>query len=606
VILPYLPDEFIQEVLSRNDIIDVIGGYIQLTKKGNNFWGICPFHGEKTPSFSVKQEQQFYYCFGCHSGGNVIQFIQKLERLDFIDAVRILAERVHLPMPEQNKSTEEYSKLRTRKETMYNATRDAAKFYHNYLYDEKGKEGLEYLTKRGLSPSIIKRFGLGMSPDGWQGLKDYMNELGYEDELLHEIGMLGKKEERYYDSFRNRVIFPIIDHRSKVVGFGGRVMDNSHPKYINSPETPIYNKRYVLYGSHYLKRLRGISSIILVEGYMDVISLHRAGFEAAVASSGTALTIQQAKLIKRYCDNVYICYDGDSAGQKATWRAIDILHAEGLKVKVISLPDNLDPDDFTAKYGIAGINDQIEHAMTMNDYKISIIQKDYDLANEEDRKDFVIKVCNDVLSSIEAPVERSMYVKRLHLKTGFDEIVINQEIDRAEKLHQKSDIKNIATLKPASTQRDEDSKQKSYRNKDNAADQGLKNAERLLFALAVNHSDCSEIIVNNTKKDDFKEGIHREIGELILNRLNNGKKISIANILGELSEKAASELAIALEMPYDKENRKLIVNDCITRIREIKVKEEIEEINSILKDPKLDKEQRIMYMKRLGQIQNNR
>lgn len=603
--MPYLPDEFIQEVLSRNDIIEVVGGYVQLTKKGNNFWGRCPFHGEKTPSFSVKQEQQFYYCFGCHSGGNVIQFIQKLERLDFIDAVRMLAERVHLPMPERS-NDKDYSKLREKKEKMYCATRDAAKFYHNYLYDEKGKEGLEYFTKRGLSTSIIKRFGLGMSPNGWQGLKEHMNELGYEDALLHEIGLLGKKGDRYYDLLRNRVIFPIIDHRSKVVGFGGRVMDNSHPKYINSPETPIYNKRYVLYGAHYLRRLRGITSIILVEGYMDVISLHRAGFGAAVASSGTALTTQQAKLLKRYCDNVYICYDGDSAGQKATWRAIDILHTEGLKVKVISLPDSLDPDDFTAKYGISGINDQIEHAMTMNDYKISVIEKDFDLANEEERKDFVIKVCNDVLSRIEAPVERSMYVKRLHLKTGFDEIVINQEIDRAERLHQKNDTRKVATLKPVNVQGEKGSIQKDHKKQDNAADYGLKNAERLLFALAVNHNDCSVIFANNIKKDDFKEGIHREIGELILNGLKNGKSISAASVLGELAENAASELATALEMPYDEENRVLITKECIARLKKNKVKEQIAEINNTLKDPKLDKEQRIMYMKRLEQIQKNR
>ena len=333
--MPYLPDEFINEVLSRNDIIDVVGGYVQLTKKGNNFWGLCPFHNEKTPSFSVKQDQQFFYCFGCHSGGNVIQFIQKNERLDFIDAVKFLAERVRMPLPE-TRNDKDYARLAEKKEQMYTAATDAAKHYHKVLHEPEGEKALEYFKKRGLPASIIKRFGLGAAQEGWQDMKEHMNSLGYKDALLHEIGLLGKNDSGYFDSLRGRAIFPIIDHRSRVVAFAGRVLDDSLPKYINSPETPIYNKRYVLYGAHYLKKINNIDHVMLVEGYMDVISLHKAGYMTAVASSGTALTPQQARLIKRYTDYVYICYDGDEAGQKATLRALDILHSEGLKVKVIS------------------------------------------------------------------------------------------------------------------------------------------------------------------------------------------------------------------------------------------------------------------------------
>ncbi|MCK5129701.1 MAG: DNA primase [Clostridiales bacterium] len=598
--MPYIEDDFLQEVLSRNDIVEVIGGHVHLTKKGNNFWGLCPFHGEKTPSFSVKQDQQFFYCFGCHTGGNVVQFIQKQERLEFVDAVRHLADRVRLPMPE-NKNDKDYSKQRERKEKMYNAARDAAKFYNNFLHEEAGSVGLKYFSDRGLPPTVIKRFGLGMSPSGWTTLNEHMNTLGYDNQLLHEIGLLGKKDERYFDSLRNRVIFPIIDHRSRVVGFAGRVLDDSMPKYINSPETPIYNKSHVLYGAHYLKRLNSISHVMLVEGYMDVISLHKAGYLTAVASSGTALTSGQARLLKRYCDYVYICFDGDSAGQKATWKAQDILHAEGLKVKVISLPDKMDPDDFASQFGMAGINEQIESALTMNDYKISIIEKDYDFSNEEQRKDYVIRVCTEVLSYIEAPVEVSMYVKRIHLKTGFEEVVLNQEIDRAKKQHQKSDARQKTIVRQKRTNETTSRVVQSSRNK-TAKDHGAKGAARLLFTLSMNHKDCAEYIVENIKKEDFEEGVHQQIADLILTRYAQEKSIDAPNILGLLDEVAVSELATALELPYELDERMMIVTDCVSRLKSIQVQRQIDNITKLLKDPMLEKSKRIEYMNILSKI----
>ncbi len=598
--MPYLPDEFVTEVLSRNDIIDVIGGYVQLTKKGNNFWGLCPFHNEKTPSFSVKQDQQFYYCFGCHSGGNVIQFIQKNERLDFIEAVRFLADRVRLPLPE-TKGDKDYTKLAAKKEKMYLAATDAAKFYNKILHEPEGEKSLEYLTKRGLPSSIIKRFGLGAAPSGWQEMKEHMNSLGYKDSLLHEIGLLGKSDKGYFDSLRGRVIFPIIDHRSRVVAFAGRVLDDSLPKYINSPETPIYNKRYILYGAHYLRKHKNIDSIMLVEGYMDVIALHKAGYTTAVASSGTALTSQQARLIKRFTDYVYICYDGDTAGQKATLRALDILHDEGLKVKVIALPGNMDPDDFASQYGMAGINEQIESAQTRNDYKISVIEREYDLESEEERKDFVIRVCSDVLSYIEAPVELSMYVKRLHMKTGFDELVINQEAQRSMRLHQREDNRAADKARQSVRQTPADLAPINATQKMRA----LVDAERLLFALAINFSDCAKIMAENTNKDDFIEGIHSEIAEVILGAIAKGQMLSAASVLGKLSEKAVSEMAHALEMPYDEERKKDIVEECLNKMRSQKTLIKVNEINKKLKDPMLSRDTRAELLKELDKIRHS-
>ncbi len=597
--MPYLPDEFINEVLSRNDIIDVIGGYVKLTKKGTNFWGLCPFHGEKTPSFSVKQDQQFFYCFGCHTGGNVVQFIQKHERLDFVEAVKFLAERVRLPLPE-TKYDKDYSKNAEKKERMYLAATHAAKFYHKILHEEEGKAAHEYLTNRGLPPSIIKRFGLGAAPTGWHTVGEHLNSLGYEDELLHEIGILGKNDKGYYDSLRGRAIFPIIDHRSRVVAFAGRVLDDSLPKYINSPETPIYNKSYVLYGAHYLKKVKNIDHIMLVEGYMDVIALHKAGYMTAVASSGTALTTQQARLIKRYTEDVYICYDGDSAGQKATLRALDILHDEGLKVKVIALPDNQDPDDFASKYGMAGINEQIEKAQTRNDYKIAVIEREYNLESEEERKDFVIRVCKEVLSYIESPTEYAMYAKRIHMKTGFEQIVISQETQRAKMLHQREEQKeknrqiirqtpqsDLAPIKAAKKMR------------------ALVDAERLLFALSVNYTDCAKLLEKNTKKEDFLEGIHREIGEVILCGIKNKENITPASIMGKLSPKAVSEMATALEIPLDEDRRTDIMHECLEKLQSNKKLLKANDIKERLKDPMLSKQERENLLRALQELRNN-
>ncbi len=597
--MPYIPDEFINEVLSRNDIIDVIGSYVKLTKKGNNFWGLCPFHGEKTPSFSVKQDQQFFYCFGCHTGGNVVQFIQKHERLDFVEAVKFLAERVRMPLPE-TKYDKDYSNRAQKKERMYAAATDAAKFYHKTLYDQEGKAVLDYLTKRGLPPSIVKRFGLGAAPKGWHTVGEHLNSLGYEDALLHEIGILGKNDKGYYDSLRGRAIFPIIDHRSRVVAFAGRVLDDSLPKYINSPETPIYNKSYVLYGAHYLKKIKSIDSIMLVEGYMDVIALHKAGYTTAVASSGTALTSQQARLIKRYTEEVYICYDGDSAGQKATLRALDILHDEGLKVKVIALPGDHDPDSFASQYGMAGINEQIEAAQTRNDYKITVIEREYNLENEESRKDFVIRVCKDVLSHIESPTEYAMYAKRLHLKTGFEKIVIDQETQRAKMLHQREEQKEKSRQIIRHAPQSDLAPIKAEKRM-----RALVDAERLMFALSVNYTDCAAFLENNVKKDDFLEGIHREIGEVILSGIKNRDDISPASIMGKLSGKAVSEMATALGIPLDEDRRTDIMHECLEKMRESKKSMKVKEINTHLKDPRLSKQEREKLLRALQELRNN-
>jgi DNA primase len=319
----YLPEDFIEEVRVANEITDVLSEYLTLKPKGKNYFGLCPFHNEKTPSFSVDPEKQLYHCFGCGAGGNVFTFIMDQERLDFIDSVKFLAQRKGIPLPGSIESPQD-EETRKHKEQLYRLNREAALYYHENLLSHHGRHALEYLKSRGIDQRIIKTFGIGYAPKSWDSTKNYLLSKGFDKQLLTETGLILEKNQREYDRFRDRIMFPIIDHRDRVVGFGGRVLDDSAPKYLNSPESPIFNKGSVLFGLNLARKRRPIESFIIVEGYLDVITLHRFGIYNGVASLGTALTPDQARLMRRYAQNIYTAYDGDTAGQKATLRGLDI------------------------------------------------------------------------------------------------------------------------------------------------------------------------------------------------------------------------------------------------------------------------------------------
>ena len=530
--MAFFSQDFIEEVLDRNDIVDVISSYISLKKKGANYWGLCPFHGEKTPSFSVNANQQFYHCFGCHVGGDAISFVQKVERMDFKEAVVFLAERAKLPIPE-TKSSNNYIPS-DEKEKMYTVMTEAARWYRTNLFSETGKEAREYISGRGISDSIIKRFGLGYAPNKWNELTDYMNSKGIENDLLFKVGLAKEKNGKYYDTFRNRIMFPIIDRRMRVIGFGGRVMDDSKPKYLNSPETPIFNKRYNLYGIHSLNKINSVDRIMVVEGYMDVISLHQAGFTHVLASLGTALTQGQAKLMKRYSDNIYICYDGDTAGQKATLKGLDVLQAEGLKVKVMSMPQGVDPDDFAKKYGIVGIQDKMAEAKTLNDYKIMVIEANYDLNIEEQRKNFLQECCKDVLAYIDTPLELSMYEKRLHEKTGFPIVAIDAETQMAKKALGRTNRQ--ANYSEASVNLDAENNV----IKKESEDTGLIRAERIALQLAAIDVHSRARLFEKISYEDFTSKARVRIAKSIYEL--EDKKTTIGKLLTHLGDEEAKEM----------------------------------------------------------------
>lgn len=419
--------EIIEEIKARCDIASVIGDYIKIQPSGQNYKALCPFHVEKTPSFHISTAKQVYKCFGCGEGGDVINFVMKMENLDFMDAVRLLANRcgidINFNIDEETKQKIELSKKYQDIHT------EAARFYFSNLVKSKNR-GYDYLRNRGLDDKTIKRFGLGYSQDSWNSLMDYLiEEKGYSQEELLECGLIGKstKTDKYYDKFRNRVMFPIFDYRGNVIGFGGRVLDDSLPKYLNSPDTLIFNKRHNLYGLNFARKNLSSRTVILVEGYMDLISLYQYGIKIAVATLGTALTSQQARLIKRYADNVIISYDSDGPGTKASLRAIDILVEAGLSVKVLDLKDAKDPDEYVRKYGTDEYRKAMKDAVPRIKFKIDNLKSSFDLSKDQDNIKFAQEAVN-IIKQLKSPVEIDYYIKYLSEIVQLDEDAVKREI----------------------------------------------------------------------------------------------------------------------------------------------------------------------------------
>ena len=446
------PPSFIDELVARNPIEDVVGQYVTLKRSGSNMFGLCPFHGEKTASFSVAPDKGIYYCFGCHKGGGAINFMMELEGLSYPDAVRALAKRAGMEVPED----EQYQSRYRQQERLWALMKEAGRFFHAALYSPEGKECLEYTQKRGLSKSIITRFGMGFAPNSWNSLVTAMKAKGYTDQELIAADLVGEKNGRIYDRFRNRLMFPIIDVRGNVVGYGGRVLDDSKPKYLNSNETVIFNKRKNLFGLNLAKKTK-LGYLILVEGNIDVVTMHQYGFDNAVASLGTSLTEEQATLISRYAEQVILLYDGDSAGQKATRRAIPILEKAGIHVKVLQIPDGMDPDDYLQKFGAGRFKMLLDGSTNRVEYQLSAIRGNYDLNIDDQRVKFMQESA-DLISSLGSAAQREVYGNRVAeaAKVSFETMKL--EITKAYKRRQNKqrkqqeaiDLAPVKALQPKS------------------------------------------------------------------------------------------------------------------------------------------------------------
>ncbi len=593
----FFPEDFLTEVLARNDIVDVIGEYVQLRRKGQSYWGLCPFHGEKTPSFSVSQDKQFYYCFGCHAGGNAFQFVQNLEKCDFSEAVETLAQRANMPLPERRNDAEhrEREEMRTK---LYEIGRAAGRFYHDKLYSREGLRALEYLRNRGVTERIIKRFGLGYAPEHGDECVRFLEAQGFSREHLKLFAVAGEKEGRWYDYFRNRVMYPIIDRRDRVIGFGGRVMDDSQPKYLNSPETPVFNKRHNLFGLNLVQKVRNLQRLVVVEGYMDVISLHQADLPYAVASLGTALTEEQARLIKRYCDEVYIAYDGDSAGQKATTRGLDILKDAGLRVKVIEFPDNLDPDDYARKFGRVGVEELMERAVSLVDYKLKTIAAGCDLTTEDGRRQYVAQSCREVLSKITSPVEMDILVQRLSRETGVSATAIVEEAGLERAAARAAYSAKVGRNTNAVV--DGPSRTLDHRPATPADNNAIVEAERTLLLLALNDpahaaslTECLDI--------DSLEGPRQGIARAILE--GRARNTGAAELMNTLPPDEQSELARILLTNLDEQNRETQALDCKKALQQRRMRRQIDAIKAEILQPGLNSEEKFRKMQELSTLQ---
>lgn len=449
------PPAFLDELTARNPIEDVVGQYVNLKRSGSNLFGLCPFHGEKTASFSVAPDKGIYYCFGCHKGGNVINFEMEIEGLSYPDAVRALAKRVGMEVPED----EQYQSRYRQQERLWALHKEAARFYHSQLYAPVGANALQYAAGRGMPKSILTKFGIGYAPDSWTALVDWLRGKGYTDQELRDSGLVtvSRKNGNLFDRFRDRLMFPIIDVRGNVIGFGGRIMNNqdkSAAKYLNSPETLIFNKRKNLFALNLAKKSK-LGYLILVEGYMDAIALHQFGFDCAVASLGTALTEDGANLLARYTEQVVLIYDGDEAGQNATKRAIPILEKAGLQVKVLQMRDAKDPDEFLKKFGADRFKLLLEESSNRVEYQLNAIRRKYDL-RDDDQKVKYLQESAELISALSSSVQREVYGNRVAEAAGISTDAMKLEVSRAfkrrvyqeKKKQEKIDLSPVRSLQP--------------------------------------------------------------------------------------------------------------------------------------------------------------
>ena len=420
------PPQWLDELRARADIVKVIGSYVTLKKNGHRYVGLCPFHNETAPSFSVDEQKQVYHCFGCKAGGSVIQFVMDIERLSFPEAVAFLADQLHMPLPEMQHDPA-YEKRRTLKERIYLANRTAARMYHQLLWQPESSAILHYLQQRGLSDAVIRRFGIGAAPPSAQVGHQLMEE-GFTEEELVQAGLMLRREGRTFDMFRNRAMFPIIDTYGNVLGFGGRAMGDAMPKYLNTSDTPAFNKRYTVFAANLLRKARGLTRVILVEGYMDVVALSQFGVEGVAATLGTALTPEQARLLHRFAPEVYIAYDGDRAGQKAILRGLEVLEGENVPVRVLDFPGGLDPDEFIRQEGLEAF--QALKPISAVTYRMRREKERHDVSTEEGRIEYA-KACAAILRGVKEPVELENHLRHLSVETGFSKEVLMQQIGAA-------------------------------------------------------------------------------------------------------------------------------------------------------------------------------
>ncbi|MGM9591970.1 MAG: DNA primase [Oscillospiraceae bacterium] len=574
-----IPEAFLQELVERNDIVDVVGSYVRLTKRsGSNQFGLCPFHSEKTPSFSVSPDKQIYHCFGCGKGGGVINFIMEIESLTFPEAVEFLAKRVGMAMPEQEDNRE--AKKRRR---MLELNRDAAKFFYSCLSGPNGGPAVDYMKKREITPATAKRFGLGYAPDTWDSLIKAMKELGYSEYELFDAGLVRKgKSGGHYDAFRSRLMFPVIDVRGDVIGFSGRILGEGEPKYMNSPETLVFNKSRNLFALNLAKKSKS-GHIILAEGNIDVVMMHQAGFDSAVASLGTSLTPEQARLISHYTREVIIAYDSDGAGKKAAQRAIGLLDKLDVKVKVLSMSGAKDPDEYIKTKGADAFRNLLDKSENHIDYRLQTVTDKYDLSVDEQKVAF-LKEASDMVARLPGSVERQVYAIRISGMAGVSNDVVVQEVERRRKKLTRS-AQRLDARNQAHPEKQFQPKEKEYRyeNPESAAAE-----EGLIRLLYLDQGICRGKTLPGP--EEFSSPVLARIYSVLKSKFEKGEIISMATVSAVLLPQEASLLASILQKPEMLRNGEKALSDYIGRIKRqnelARSAEDLRELANRLKETK--------------------
>lgn len=552
----YYEEDFVEEVRQRSDVVDIISSYVNLKRTGSNYVGLCPFHNEKTASFSVSPSKQMYYCFGCGAGGNVFTFLMEYENLTFVEALERLAEQAGMELPEKGNS-ENDRKRRDLRDSILEVNKLAANYYFACLKSEQGKIGYEYLTKRELKPETIVRFGLGFAGKGGSPLYQYVKSKGYPDSVLKETGLFTYDEKRgVYDKFWNRVMFPILDRNNRVIAFGGRVMGDAKPKYLNSPETMVFDKSRNLYGLNFVHGKQG-EGMIICEGYMDVIALHQAGFTNAVASLGTAFTSQHCSLLKRYTDLVYLCYDSDGAGVKAAMRAIPMLKEAGIRVKVINMRPYKDPDEFMKGLSPEAFKERIEQAKSSFFYEVDNLMKEYDMNDPESKTSFMNEVAKKCLT-FDNEIERTNYMEAF-----CREYSVRTEDFKKLVAYHSARMVGIDYEKRRQERMVKTARQKEY---------GIAKSQGVFLTWLSNDPVLFEKTKGILSAEDFVDEPYHEVAQMIYEQYETTGKVEPAMIISKFQSKEEQSLVAGIfnkelkEISKDTEQQKAL-NEVVHSIK---------------------------------------
>lgn len=558
-----LDSEFLAQLKSKNDIVEVIGSYVSLERKGTNYWACCPFHHEKTPSFSVNSLDQYYHCFGCGVSGDVITFVREIESVDFVDAVKILAERVKMPLPDLNIDSEKTLEQMRKRDQILKILNDCAHFYLRNLNSGKADAHVQYILDRKLSSPTVRKFGLGASLD-FKSLPQYLLDKGYRKDDILDSGAVTTSDNGLIDAQGGRLIFPIINTFNDVVAFGGRVLEKTDfAKYKNTKETSVFNKSKNLYNINLVKmqkKAEGLQNLVMTEGYMDTISLWQAGFHNVVASMGTSLTKEQARLAKRYADDVLISYDGDFAGQKGAIRGLEILRDEGVNVRVVTLPEGLDPDDVVKKYGSEGYQKCLDEAMPLIDFKLSVLERGRDLSKTEDRREY-IRDALKVIREAESASVREDLLKTLRDKTGVTYESLRRDLENEPQLPVKRE-----TPEPV-------------RN-GGGADRNVKACRFIIASVLFNAKYARNFDISSVK---FDNTVHNIIAEYIIGRQKRGENVRASDLF-EIFDENTPELSAILDLregdSFGGVEAEKYFNDCVKTLARKKIEDELKELSA--------------------------